>query len=320
MAVDDSIRIFSGSAHPALANDVAAYLELPLAKCHIDRFADGEVHFVIGESVRGKDVYVIQSLRKPVNDFVVEMLVMIDALRRASARSITAVLPYFAYARQDRQDRPRTPISARLMADLLQAAGVHRVMAMDLHAGQIQGFFDVPVDHLNAGQVLLEAMRRVGGDRPDGCVIVSPDAGGVERARRFSTRIGGSGLAIIDKRRSKPNVAEVMHVVGDVSGRDAFVVDDIIDTAGTLCGAARALRENGARSVSAFASHGLFNGAAIERIMASDLDKVFVTNTIPPTDEVKACPKIEVLSVAATVGEAIKRVHGDFSVSSLFWY
>ena len=160
MAVDDSIRIFSGSAHPALANDVAAYLELPLAKCHIDRFADGEVHFVIGESVRGKDVYVIQSLRKPVNDFVVEMLVMIDALRRASARSITAVLPYFAYARQDRQDRPRTPISARLMADLLQAAGVHRVMAMDLHAGQIQGFFDVPVDHLNAGQVLLEAMRR----------------------------------------------------------------------------------------------------------------------------------------------------------------
>lgn len=319
MAVEDSIRIFSGSAHPALAEGIADYIQLPLAKCHIDRFADGEVHFVVGESVRGKDVYVIQSLRKPVNDAIMEMLVMLDALRRSSVRSITAVIPYFAYARQDRQDRPRTPISARLMADLLQAAGVHRVMAMDLHANQITGFFAVPVDHLNASAVLLEAMRRVNTEGPESCVVVSPDAGGVERARRFSSKLS-TGLAIIDKRRSKPNVAEVMHVIGDVAGKDAFLVDDMIDTAGTLVGAAKALKANGARRVFSFATHGLFNGTAVERIAGSDLDRVFVTDTIPPRPDVLACERIEVLSVAATIGEAIKRVHGDFSVSSLFWY
>ena len=317
MAVEDSIRIFSGSAHPALAEGIADYLQLPLAKCHIDRFADGEVHFVVGESVRGKDVYVIQSLRKPVNDAIMEMLVMLDALRRSSARSITAVIPYFAYARQDRQDRPRTPISARLMADLLQAAGVHRVMAMDLHANQITGFFAVPVDHLNASAVLLEAMRRVNTEGPESCVVVSPDAGGVERARRFSSRLG-TGLAIIDKRRSKPNVAEVMHVIGDVAGKDAFLVDDMIDTAGTLCTAAANLKANGARKVFAFASHGLFSGPASDRIARSVLEEVVVTNTIPLKAGAKANEKIVQLSVAPLLAEAIKRVHLKQSVSELF--
>jgi ribose-phosphate pyrophosphokinase len=315
--VDDSIRIFSGNAHLALAEEVASYLGVGLASRLSERFADGEVRVAIDESVRGKDVYVLQSLCRPVNDQVMELLVMVDALRRSSARTVTAVLPYYAYARQDRQDRPRTPITAKLLADLIVTSGVDRVMAMDLHAAQIQGFFQVPVEHLYASKVLVNAMRDAVDSPTDEIVVVAPDAGGVERARWASKKLG-TGLAIIDKRRSKPNVAEVMHVIGDVEGCDALIVDDMIDTAGTLCSAARALRENGARRVFAFATHGLLNGPAVERIEASVLERVYVANTVPLHDQAAQCAKIEVVSVGPTIGEAIKRVHVETSVSSLW--
>lgn len=315
--VDESIRIFTGNAHPELAQQIADYLGLPLGKRHVGKFADGEVHVVIGESVRGKDVYVVQTLSRPVNDHIMELLVLVDALRRSSARSITAVLPYVAYARQDRQDRPRAPITAKLVANLVTTAGVDRVMAMDLHAAQIQGFFSCPVEHLYAFKVLVEAMRTIVGEDSSDVVVVAPDAGGVERARRVSARLGVD-LAIIDKRRSGPNVAEVMHVIGDVHGRRAFIVDDMIDTAGTLCSAASALRANGASEVHAFATHGLLNGPAVERIHESVLSAVYVTNTIPLESSAQACLKIRSLSVGATLGEAIKRVHVEASVSSLW--
>jgi ribose-phosphate pyrophosphokinase len=315
--VDDSIKLFAGTANPGLALEISAYLDLPLSKCQVGQFADGEVHVVLGESVRGKDVYVIQSLSRPVNDHVMQLLVMVDAMRRASAKTITAVLPYYAYARQDRQDRPRTPITAKLMADILMASGVDRVMAMDLHAAQIQGFFSVPLEHLFGSKVLIDRARTLIGGRSDDFVVVSPDAGGVERARFVSARIG-TGLAIIDKRRSKPNVAEVMHVIGDVSGKTALIIDDMIDTAGTLCSAAGALRDQGATKIYAFATHGLFNGPAVDRIMDSALSGVFVCNTIPLAENAQNCSKIEMLSVGNVIGEAIKRVHGEASVSSLW--
>jgi ribose-phosphate pyrophosphokinase len=315
--VDDSIRIFSGNAHVALAEEVASYLGVGLASRLSERFADGEIRVAIDESVRGKDVYVLQSLCRPVNDQVMELLVLVDALRRSSARTVTAVLPYYAYARQDRQDRPRTPITAKLLADLIVTSGVDRVMAMDLHAAQIQGFFQVPVEHLYASKVLVGAMRDAVDSPSDEIVVVAPDAGGVERARWASKKLG-TGLAIIDKRRSKPNVAEVMHVIGDVAGCDALIVDDMIDTAGTLCSAARALRENGARRVFAFATHGLLNGPAVERIEASVLERVYVANTVPLHEQAAQCAKIEVVSVGPTIGEAIKRVHVETSVSSLW--
>lgn len=315
--VDDSIRIFSGNAHVALAEEVASYLGVELASRLSERFADGEIRVAIDESVRGKDVYVLQSLCRPVNDQVMELLVLVDALRRSSARTVTAVLPYYAYARQDRQDRPRTPITAKLLADLIVTSGVDRVMAMDLHAAQIQGFFQVPVEHLYASKVLVGAMRDAVDSPSDEIVVVAPDAGGVERARWASKKLG-TGLAIIDKRRSKPNVAEVMHVIGDVAGCDALIVDDMIDTAGTLCSAARALRENGARRVFAFATHGLLNGPAVERIEASVLERVYVANTVPLHEQAAQCAKIEVVSVGPTIGEAIKRVHVETSVSSLW--
>jgi len=314
---DDSIKLFSGNANPTLAEETAAYLGLTLGNVTCGTFADGEVHVSINESVRGKDVYLIQSLSRPVNDHVMELLVMVDAVRRASAKSITAVIPYYAYARQDRQDRPRTPITAKLLADLVVASGVDRVMAMDLHAAQIQGFFRCPVEHLYGSRVLVEAMRELVNGQRDTCVVVSPDAGGVERARYVSSKLGVQ-LAIIDKRRSKPNVAEVMHVIGDVRGMTAFIVDDMIDTAGTLCSAAAALKENGATKVYAFATHGLFNGSAIERIDVSVLEQVYVTNTIPLQRNAIDCARIEVLGVGATIGEAIRRVHGEASVSSLW--
>ena len=310
------MKILAGTANPSLAQEVADYLGVPMGQAKVSRFADGEVHVQIKESVRGKSVFVVQSLCKHVNDHLMELLVMIDALRRASAREITAVLPYYSYARQDRQAAPRTPISAKLVADLLTAAGVTRVMAMDLHAGQIQGFFSVPFDHLYATPVLLRAMSEVAGPNVERGVVVSPDAGGLERARHYSKRLG-IGLAVIDKRRPKPNVAEVMNVIGEVADRDCFIVDDMIDTAGTLCSAAKALIDNGARSVSAFATHGLFNGPAHDRIDASVLSGVYVTNTIPRNEE-RVSEKIRVLSVGATIGEAVRRVHGDDSVSSLW--
>lgn len=316
-SVDDTIRIFSGNAHPALGEEVASYLGVTLGERLVERFADGEIRVAIDESVRGTDVFVVQSLSRPVNDQVMELLVMVDALKRSSARSITAVLPYYAYARQDRQDRPRAPITAKLLADLIVTSGVDRVMAMDLHAAQIQGFFQVPVEHLYASKVLVSAMRTAAGGELDDVVVVAPDAGGVERARYASKKLG-TGLAIIDKRRTSPNVAEVMHVIGDVNGCDAFIVDDMIDTAGTLCSAAQALRANGARRVFAFATHGLLNGPAVTRIEESVLERVYVANTIPLRDNAEQCPKIEVVSVGPTIGEAIKRVHVETSVSSLW--
>jgi ribose-phosphate pyrophosphokinase len=313
---NDKVTIFSGSSHPELARDVASYLGLTLGQLQVSRFADGEVRVVVGESVRGKHVYVIQSLCKPVNDNVMELLVILDALRRSSAKSITAVLPYYAYARQDRQDRPRTPITAKLIADLLHAAGVERVMAMDMHAAQIQGFFSTPVEHLYGTKNLITAMQALTPNVAE-TVIVAPDAGGVERARYVGNRVGAP-IAIIDKRRSAPNVAEVMNVIGEVESKDCFIVDDMIDTAGTLCSAAAALKENGARRVYAFATHGLFNGPAVERIAGSVLEAVCVTNTIPLSQEARACERIRTVSVADTLGEAIRRVQQESSVSSLW--
>ena len=312
-----SIRLFTGTSHREIASEVASYLSLPLGDARVERFADGEVNVLINESVRGQDVFVIQSLCRPVNDAVMELLVMVDALRRSSARSITAVLPYYAYARQDRQARPRTPITAKLVADLLVTGGVDRVMAMDLHAGQIQGFFTIPFDHLYATPVLLSAMQRVVGDAPQNAVVVSPDAGGVERARQYAKRLG-TDLVVIDKRRPAPNVAEVMNVIGDVDGKVALIVDDMIDTAGTLCSAADALVQRGAKDVFAFASHGLFNGPASQRIENSVLRRVFVTNSVPVKPDELGCSRIEVLSVGALLGEAIRRVHDYSSVSSLW--
>lgn len=317
MSESASIRLFTGTSHREIAEDVAGYLQLPLGAAKVERFADGEVLVVIDESVRGQDVFVIQSLCKPVNDSVMELMVMVDALRRSSARSITAVLPYYAYARQDRQARPRTPISAKLVADLLVTSGVDRVMAMDLHAAQIQGFFTIPFDHLYATPVLLDAMKSVVGERPEDAVVVSPDAGGVERARQYAKRLG-TDLAIIDKRRPAPNVSEVMNVIGEVEGKSALIVDDMIDTAGTLCSAADALIKRGAKDVYAFASHGLFNGPAGQRIESSVLRRVFVSNSVPVKPEMLGCSRIEVLSVGALLGEAIRRVHDYSSVSSLW--
>jgi ribose-phosphate pyrophosphokinase len=309
-----SFSIFSGNAHRELAENICRTLETQLGRCQVTRFSDGEVYVEILENVRGTNCFVIQPTATPVNDNLMELLVMIDALKRSSAASITAVIPYFGYARQDRKTKPRTPISARLVADLLTAAGVDRVVATDLHAGQIQGFFNIPVDNLYGMPVLLDYMRTK--FSPES-VVVSPDAGGVERARAFSKRLG-AGLAIIDKRRPQANVAEVFHIIGDVKDRDAVIVDDMIDTAGTLTAAAIAVMEQGARSVSACASHGVLSGPAIERITQSPLTEVIVTDTIPPRPDVRACPKIKVLSVARLLGEAVKRIHVGDSISSLF--
>ena len=307
-----SVKLISGNANPTLAREVSAYLNIPLTPCMIGKFADGEIHVQIEESVRGQHVFVLQSLSLPVNDHIMELLVLVDALKRASAKTITAVLPYYAYARQDRQARPRTPISAKLLADILAAAGVDRVVAMDLHATQIQGFFSIPFDHLHASPVLVSAMRTVVGDGR--AVIVSPDAGGMERARYFGRKLG-LGLAVLDKRRPRPNVAGVMHIIGDVEGMDALIVDDMIDTAGTLSSAANALKDAGAKRVFAFATHGLFNGAAIERIEKSELSQVYVTNTVPPRE---TSENVTWLSVGTTIGEAISRINGDASISSLW--
>jgi len=314
MSLFRTLTVFSGNSNRPLAEPICAALEVPLGRAVIDRFSDGEIHVRIEENVRGQDIYVLQSLSTPVNDHLMELLIMTDALRRASARSITAVLPYYGYARQDRKAAPRTPISAKLVADLLTAAGIGRIIAMDLHAGQIQGFFNIPFDHLFAMPVLLEHLKRTS---DADTVVVSPDAGGVERARAYAKRIP-AGLAIIDKRRSGPNVSEVMHIVGDVKGKDCIILDDMIDTAGTLTQAAKAIVDAGARRVRAVASHAVMSGPAPQRIRDSVLDEVVVTDTIPLRPEVAATGKVKVLSVARLLAEAIKRIHQGDSVSSLF--
>ena len=309
------VCILSGNAHPQLATAIAAFLETPLGKSKITRFSDGESFCEIGENVRGVDAFVIQPTCSPVNDTVMELLIMCDALRRASAASITAVIPYYGYARQDRKVAPRTPITSKLVADLIQASGVTRVVSMDLHAGQIQGFFNIPFDHLYSMPVMLEDYLKKNFD--SSAVFVSPDAGGVERTRAFSKRLNAQ-LAIIDKRRERANVSEVMHLIGDVKGRDCVIVDDMIDTAGTLAGAARALHEGGAKRIVACASHGVLSGPAIHRIMESPLSEVVVTDTIPLRPEARDCPKIKQVTIARLLGEAIKRIHSSDSVSSLF--
>jgi ribose-phosphate pyrophosphokinase len=309
------VRLFAGNANPELCVAIAAYLEVPLSKARVTRFSDGETFCEINENVRGVDAFVIQPTSSPVNDHVMELLIMADTLRRASAGSITAVLPYYGYARQDRKVAPRTPITSKLVADLIQAAGVNRVLSVDLHAGQIQGFFNIPFDHLHAMPIMLEDYLKRNFD--SSAVFVSPDAGGVERTRAYSKRLS-AGLAIIDKRRERANESEVMHLIGDVRGKECIIVDDMIDTAGTLTGAARALADNGAKRIVAVATHGVLSGPAIDRIAASPLDEVVVTDSMRLSDAARACPKIKQVSLARLLGEAIKRIHNGDSVSSLF--
>jgi len=308
------IKIFSGNSNGNLAHEIADVLGIPLGEASVSTFSDGEITVHIDENVRGSDVYVVQSTCTPVNNNLMELLLMVDALKRASAKRITAVMPYYGYARQDRKAQPRVPISARLVADLLTATGIGRVLTIDLHAGQIQGFFNIPVDHLYASPVLSEHVKE---KYANDVVVVSPDAGGVERARAFAKRLNAS-LAIIDKRREKANVSQVMHVIGDVSDKNAILFDDMIDTAGTITQAAAALKENGAKRVIAACSHAVLSGPALDRINDSVLEDVIVTNTIPMEEKQKQCSKLTVLSVANLLGEAIKRIHEESSVSSLF--
>ncbi|MGE5285217.1 MAG: ribose-phosphate pyrophosphokinase [Actinomycetota bacterium] len=309
------LKVFTGNANPDLAKEICAFLCIPLGAAVIKRFSDGEVNVEIRDNVRGVDVFVIQPTCPPVNDHLMELLILMDGLKRASAKRVTAVLPYYGYARQDRKVLPRAPITAKLVADLLTVAGVSRVLTMDLHAGQIQGFFNIPVDHLYSAPVLLEHIKEKYGNDND-LVVVSPDAGGVERARAFAKRLSAS-LAIIDKRRLAPNVAEVMNIIGEVDGKTAILLDDMVDTAGTLAQSADALRRNGARHIYACATHAVLSGPAIERLEKSEIEELVVTNTIPLGAKA-ACGKIRVLTVAPLLGEAIKRIHFQDSVSSLF--
>jgi ribose-phosphate pyrophosphokinase len=308
------LKIFSGSAHPALAKEIAEHLDLPLGGARLHRFPDSEVSFQIDENIRGTDVFIIQPTSSPVDGHIMEMCVMIDAFRRSSASRITAVIPYYGYARQDRKDKPRVPISAKLVANLLSAAGANRVLTMDLHKAQIQGFFDIPVDHLFAAPVMIDYLAR---QNFGPVTIVSPDAGGAERARAYAKRIDAE-LAIIDKRRSEDGVAEVMNVIGDVEGRVCVIADDIIDTAGTIRKAAEALIANGATRVIASAVHGVLSGPALDRIDTAPIDKLIVTNTIPLSAAGAASGKIVVLSVARLLAQAIRSIHEETSVSKLF--
>jgi len=308
------MTVFAGNAHRALTEEICQSLDCPVGRSRVTQFSDGETFTVIEENVRGVDAYVVQPTSSPVNDRVMELLVMVDALRRASAGSITAVIPYYGYARQDRKVAPRTPITAKLIAELLEASGVNRVVAVDLHAGQIQGFFNIPFDHLFAMPALLQSHLR---EYYSGAVIVSPDAGGVERARAYSKRLKGT-LAIIDKRREVANRSEVMNIIGDVAGKRCIIVDDILDTAGTMCNAAQALIDAGAKSVSASVTHPVLSGPAISRINDSPLEEVIVTNTIQLSDAARKCTKIKVVSIAPLLAEAIRRIHHSDSVSSLF--
>lgn len=310
------LKIFSGNSNPSLAKKVAEAAGVELGFCQISSFADGEIQVEIHESVRGQDVFVIQSTCPPVNQNYMELFIILDALRRASAAQVTAVIPYYGYARQDRKVAPRAPISAKCMANLITTAGADRVVAVDLHAAQIQGFFNVPVDHLFGIPTLARAWRETQGFGDD-FVVVSPDAGGVERCRAFAKRIEAT-MAIIDKRRSGPNEAKALHLIGDVKGKIAIILDDMIDTAGTLTQAVDSLMKNGAKRVFAVATHPVFSGPAINRIVESPLEKVWVTDTVPLKEAAANCGKIEVISVAPVIAEAIKRIHGNDSVSSLF--
>lgn len=309
--------ILSGNSNRALADQICKRLGKPLGRADVRRFSDGEVFVEIGENVRGRDVYVIQSTSGPVNETLMELLIMIDALKRASAKEITAVIPYYGYARQDRKVAPRTPISAKLTADLIASAGATRVVSMDLHAGQIQGFFNIPFDNLFASPVMLEQVRRETSGFEKQLVMVSPDAGGVERARHYAKRLDAS-VAVIDKRRTGPNVAKAMNIIGDVKDKVAIILDDMIDTAGTLTEAALAVQDHGAIRVLAAATHGVLSGPAIDRINASAIEKVFVTDTIAASPKTLACPKVLQVSVADLFAEAIHRIHNYDSVSSLF--
>ncbi len=311
----DAIKIFAGNSNPELARAVCDELGVPLGRAECRRFSDGETSVDIQENVRGGDVFVLQSISTPGNDHLMELLLMLDALKRASAGRITAVIPYYGYARQDRKVAPRTPISAKLVADLLETAGASRVLTMDLHAGQIQGFFNIPVDNLYATPILLRYLNERNGITP--VTVVSPDAGGVERARAFAKRLDGS-LAVIDKRRTRANEVAEMHIIGEVESRTAVLVDDMVDTAGTLTSAAAVVLEAGAEEVLAVCTHAVLSGPAIDRIEASALKELIVTDTIARTRTSRACSKIRVLSVASLIAEAIRRTHSEESISSLF--
>jgi ribose-phosphate pyrophosphokinase len=310
----DRIKVFSGTANTALTNDVCECLAIQVGEISVKRFADGEIQLQILENVRGADAFAVQPTCTPVEQNLFELLLMIDALKRASAGRITAVLPYYGYARQDRKDRPRVPISAKLVASLLERAGADRVLALDLHAAQIQGFFDIPVDHLFASPVMIEHFRACAGSN---LTVVSPDAGGVERARAFAKRVNAP-LAIIDKRREQANVAEIMNIIGEVSGRRCIMVDDLIDTGGPLVKGVEALMEAGAESVCACATHGVLSGDAVKRIEESNLSEVVLTNSIPLRDDARRCEKIRVLSVAPLLARAIQSIHEGGSISTLF--
>ena len=307
------LRIFSGTAHPVLGEAIARSLGVPLGHAHLSRFSDGEVWFQIQDNVRGADVFVVQPTGPPANENLMELLVMLDAFKRSSASRVTAVMPYYGYARQDRKDRPRVPITAKLVADLLSTAGTNRVLTMDLHSAQIQGFFNTPVDHMFAAPVIIDYVLKLNLPK---LTVVSPDAGGVERARAYAKRLEAT-LAIVDKRRDQPNVAEVHHVVGDVEGRTALIVDDIVDTGGTLAKVAQAIKEAGAREVLASSSHAVLSGKAMEKIDESPLSRLIVTDSIPLGNR-RASEKIVVLSIADLMGKAIRNIHDEASVTSLF--
>lgn len=307
------MKVFSGSSNPALAAEICEHLEIPPGKCELRRFSDGEIYFQVNENVRGRDVFIVQSTSPPAAENLVELLVMIDAFKRASASRITTVIPYYGFARQDRKDKPRVAITAKLVADLLRTAGASRVLTMDLHADQIQGFFDVPVDHLFATPVLLKHLEQQGFEKLS---IVAPDSGGVERARFYARHLGAH-LAVIDKRRVRPNEAEVMFIVGDVEGRDVVILDDMIDTAGTIVMATKQLRKKGAQRMMAAVTHPVLSGPAIERLQGSGFESIIVTNTIALPEE-KKIDTIEVLSVAPLLAEAVRSIHDETSVSRLF--
>ncbi|MGB7621288.1 MAG: ribose-phosphate pyrophosphokinase [Terriglobia bacterium] len=309
----DEIKIFTGNANPNLAHEIARYLKLPVGQCALKRFADGEINFQIFENVRGADVFIIQPTCRPVDSNLMELLVMLDAFKRSSARRITAVLPYYGYARQDRKDKPRVPISAKLVADLLTTAGADRVLTMDLHAAQVQGFFNIPVDHLYAGPVIIKYFKK---RKIPNLMVVSPDTGGVERARSYAKRLE-CDLAIVDKRREKGQEAEVMNVIGEVSGRNTLIVDDLIDTAGTLVRVAQALKKNGAKRMLACCTHPVFSGDALARIEGSEIEEVVVTNSVT-TDPICNSKKITCLTIGPLLGEGIKSIHQETSISRLF--
>ena len=310
------MKLISGNSNLPLARAIADYLELPLTDTSVRRFADEEVFVEIHENVRGQDMFVVQSTSFPANDNLMELLICIDALRRASAKRITAVVPYFGYARQDRKPGPRTPISAKLVANLITEAGADRMLAVDLHAGQIQGFFDIPTDNLYAAPVMAADIQARYGDQS--LMVVSPDVGGVVRARALAKRLDNAPLAIVDKRRDRPGESEVMNIIGDVEGRHCILIDDIVDSGGTLCNAAEALLEGGAKSVAAYITHGVLSGGAVARINGSSLKELVITDSIRPTEAAEASDRIRILPIAPLVGEAIRRIADESSVSSLF--